>query len=103
MNAITARLDAFKQSRLGQFLEKLQNDQATNLGALLAWGTLSAILPLLLGTLALAGLVLRDPQRLDQVYSALTALLPGQASELLAPALDGVRKQAAAPAGLIAV
>jgi membrane protein len=103
MNALKARLDAFKQSRFGQFLEKVQNDQVTDLAALLAWGTLSAVLPLILGILSITGLVLRDPQRLDEVYRALVALLPGQASDLLGPALDGVRKQSAAPAGLIAL
>ena len=101
MNALKARLEAFRRSRPGQFLQKFQDDQATNLAALLAWGTLSALLPLLLGILGLFGLVIRDPQRLDQVYSVLLALLPAIASDFLGPALEGVRHQAAAPISII--
>src|SRR5712691_11516519 len=47
-------------SRPGQFLTKLLQDEAPNLAALLAWGMLSTLLPLLLGILAVAGLLLRD-------------------------------------------
>ena len=61
MNSIKARLDAFQRSRPGLFGKKLMDDQVPNLAALLAWGTLSAMLPLMLGILGLAGLVLRDP------------------------------------------
>jgi uncharacterized BrkB/YihY/UPF0761 family membrane protein len=45
---------------------KLVHDEAPNLAALLAWDMLSTLLPLLLGILAIGGLVLRDPQHLDQ-------------------------------------
>src|SRR2546430_14740885 len=76
MEALKARLDAFQRSGVGRFLRKVRDDQATNLAALLAWRILNALLPLLLGILALAGLVLRDPERLDQVYSTLLALVP---------------------------
>jgi uncharacterized BrkB/YihY/UPF0761 family membrane protein len=37
-------------------------------------------LPLLLGVLSIAGLVLRDQQRLDQLYGALTSTLPAEAA-----------------------
>ena len=43
------RLKALMGSRVGLFAKKLMDDQAPNLAALLAWGTLSALLPLLLG------------------------------------------------------
>ena len=36
------KLAAFQQSRLGQFLKKVQNDRVPNLAVLLAWGTLKA-------------------------------------------------------------
>jgi hypothetical protein len=39
-------------SRPGQFFTKLLQDEAPNLAALLAWGMLSTLLPLLLGILA---------------------------------------------------
>ncbi len=101
MEALKQKLEAFQRSRLGQFVKKLQDDQATNLAALLAWGTLSTLLPLLLGVLGLTGLVLRDPRHLDQIYTTLLVLVPEQAKEPLGQALDSVRHVSAAGAGLI--
>ena len=98
-----ARLDAFQRSRVGLFVKKVMDDQAPNLAALLAWGTLSALLPLILGMLSVAGLILRDPQRLDQVYNTLLVALPADAAGPVSAALDGVRKEGAAPAGIIAI
>jgi membrane protein len=79
------------------------DDQAPNLAALLAWGTLSAILPLILGVLSVAGLVLRDPKRLDEIYSTLLVLVPAQAAGPLGDALQSVRETSAAPAGILAI
>src|SRR5215475_10807928 len=90
MKTLKARLAGFQRSRPGLFVKKVLDDQMPNLAALLAWGTLSAILPLLLGLLALAGLVLRDQQRLDQVYNSISSVL------------DGMR-QSAASVGIIAI
>jgi membrane protein len=103
MNPLKARLEAFQRSRVGLFVHKLLDDQAPNLAALLAWGTLSALLPLMLGVLTLAGLVLRDPERLNQVYNTILVLVPQQAAGPLTDALDGMRQSAAAPAGVIAL
>jgi len=96
-------LEAFQRSRAGLFVKKVMDDQAPNLAALLAWGTLSAILPLLLGMLAIAGIVLRDPQRLNQVYGAVTSALPSEASGPLTSVLDSMRQGSAAPAGIVAI
>src|SRR5919197_634416 len=95
-------LTRLRGSRPGQFLTKLLQDDAPNLAALLAWGMLSTLLPLLLGILAIAGLLLRDPQRLDQVYSMLLASIPGEAAQPIRGALDSVRATAGA-AGLISL
>jgi membrane protein len=103
MKSLRARFKAFQGSRAGLFVEKLMDDQAPNLASLLAWGTLSAILPLILGVLSVAGLLLRDPQVLDQVYNTLLALLPSQAAGPLGDALQGVRQSSAAPAGAVAL
>jgi len=103
MESLKAKLEAFQRSRAGLFIKKILDDQAPNLAALLAWGTLSALLPLLLGVLSLAGVVLNDPQRLDEIYNTLLALLPGDAAGPVTTALDGIRKASAAPAGIIAV
>src|SRR6266704_5401837 len=96
------RMTRLQRSRPGQFFSKLLQDEAPNLAALLAWGMLSTLLPLLLGLLAIAGLLLRDPQRLDQIYSLLLASIPQEAAQAIHSALDNVRATAGA-AGLISV
>src|SRR3954449_12470754 len=95
MNWLKARLAALQRSRPGLFVQKVLDDKMPNLAALLAWGTLSAILPLLLGLLAIAGLVLRDQDRLDQVYNSITGALPAAAAEPITGVLDGMRQSAA--------
>ncbi len=103
MESLKAKVEAFQRSRAGLFVKKIMDDQAPNLAALLAWGTLSAILPLILGVLSIAGLVLRDPKRLDEVYSTLLQLVPAQAAGPLGDALQSVREASAAPAGILAI
>jgi membrane protein len=103
MDSLKRRLEAFWGSRIGLFVKKVLDDQAPNLAALLAWGTLSTLLPLLLGVLTVAGLVLRDPQRLDDLYQTLLVMVPSQAAGTLGEALQGIRTTAAAPAGVVAV
>jgi membrane protein len=102
MNSLKVRLDAFQRSRAGLFLKKILDDQAPNLAALLAWGTLSAMLPLVLGVLSLAGLVLRDPETLDKVYNTIFAVVPSGAAGPLSEALDNIR-QSAGTAGVVAL
>jgi membrane protein len=102
MDSLKAGLEAFQRTALGQFIKKLSDDQAPNLAALIAWGTLSAILPMLLGVLSLAGLVLRDQRMLDQVYNTLLSALPAEVVQPLTGVLDGMRQSAGA-AGLIAI
>jgi membrane protein len=103
MSAAKGPLDSLQQSRPGLFVKKLLDDQVPNLAALLAWGTLSAMLPLLLGVLSLAGLILRDPQTLDKVYSSLLAAVPSGAAQPMSDALDSIRQASAAPAGAVAL
>jgi membrane protein len=95
-------LNAFQRTRAGLFVRKLLNDQAPNLASLLAWGTLNALLPLLLGVLSLAGLVLRDPARLEQINTAILSALPADVANVLAGVLEGMQ-QAAASAGIVAL
>jgi membrane protein len=103
MNSLKARVEAFQRSRLGLFVKKIMDDQAPNLAALLAWGTMTALLPLILGILSVAGLILRDPERLDQVYRTVLVLVPQEAAGPVSDALDAVRQAAAAPAGIVAL
>jgi membrane protein len=85
------------------FVKKLLDDEAPNLAALLAWGTLSALLPLILGVLSLSGLILNDPQRLDQVYNTLLAVVPSSATGPIGDVLNGMRQASAARVGVIAL
>jgi membrane protein len=103
MNSLKAKLEAFQGSRVGLFIKKVLDDQTPNLGALLAWGTLSTLLPLLLGILSIAGIVLRDQERLDQVYNAIGSALPSAAAGPVTDVLDGMRQGSAAPAGIVAI
>src|SRR5438445_9498096 len=103
MESLKAKLEAFQRSRVGLFVQKVMDDQAPNLAALLAWGTLSAILPLVLGVLSVSGIVLRDPKRLDAIYSTLIMLVPPQAAGPLGDALQSVRQASAESVGIIAV
>lgn len=92
-----------KNSRVGLFAKKLMDDQAPNLAALLAWGTLSALLPLLLGVLSLLGLVLRDPERLNKLSGTLLALLPSEMATLLGGVLEKMQQSPAGLAGVVAL
>ncbi|MCA1644505.1 MAG: YihY/virulence factor BrkB family protein [Chloroflexi bacterium] len=90
------KLAAFQNSRAGQFLKKVMDDRAPNLAVLLAWGTLNTLFPLVLGILAIAGFILRDPQRLDQLTSTLFAVLPQEAATALSTILTTTRESAGA-------
>src|SRR5438105_3765669 len=95
-SAMKDKLAAFQQSRAGQFLKKVMDDRVPNLAVLLAWGTLQTLFPLVLGMLAISGLVLRDPQRLEQLTSALLSLAPGEAATTLRDILTTTRDSAGA-------
>jgi membrane protein len=88
------KLAAFRQSGVGQFIQKFNDDRGTNLAILLAWGMLNTLLPLLLGSLAVAGFVLRDQQHIDQLTGALFTLLPSEAAGVLRGILEGTQRGA---------
>ncbi len=74
------RIEAFQKSPLGRFVRKVLDDRAPNLAIILAWGTLNTLLPLMLGILSLAGLLLRDPQRVQTITNQLLSVLPESAA-----------------------
>jgi membrane protein len=86
-----------KLSLVRSFVQKYFDDRAMMLAALLAWGILNTLLPLILGLLALAGLVLQDPAQLAAVQDAILSVLPPQ----VAPAIRDVMENAAANAGAV--
>src|SRR5260221_6230973 len=102
MESLKAKVEAFQRSRAGFFVKKLMDDQVPNLAALLAWGTLSAILPLILGVLSVAGLVLTAPKRLAEGFSTLLLLVPPQAPGPLGDALQSAREASGGPACILA-
>ena len=79
------------------------DDQAPNLASLLAWGTLTALLPMILGMLSLTGLVLRDPKLVDQVYATVLAVLPTDTAAPLISVIEGLRDAPAGSVGAIAL
>ena len=103
VESLKRRLGEFQRTRAGLLLKKVVDDQAPNLASQLAWGTLTALLPLLLGIVSLAGLILRDPERLDQIYSTIIAVLPSDAAGPVTSALDGIRNEPAGSVGLVAL
>lgn len=96
------KLESLKQSGVGRFVQKLTGDRFTELAILLAWGSLNTFIPVILGLLALGGLVLRDPERLQQMNETIVQLFPDQVSEPLTTILDGMRDNAGI-AGIIGI
>src|SRR5207237_326050 len=82
-DSMREKLEGFKRSRAGQFVQKIQDDRAPNLAILLAWGTLNTLLPLTLGILAISGFVLRDPERMNQLTNVVFSALPSEAAQTL--------------------
>jgi membrane protein len=81
-------LAAFQESPAGRFSKKLGDDRATDLGVLLAWGTLNTLFPLLLGFLAVVGLILRDPQTLEAVKSKILEAFPQEVAGIVGRVLE---------------
>jgi membrane protein len=86
---------AFQQSPAARFTKKLGEDRVGDLAALLAWGTLNTLFPLLLGLLAVAGLVLRDPQTLDAVRSKVLEAFPQDVAGIVGKVLQDTLSGAA--------
>ncbi len=82
---VTAAIDRVdsnsKISALQSFWTKFQHDWCMNLAGLLAYNFLTAILPLLLGILALAAFVLPDPL-IHQLADQISLALPEQGKSL---------------------
>jgi membrane protein len=96
------KLAAFQRSRVGQFVRKVLDDRAPNLAVLLAWGTLNTLLPLFLGVLALAGFVLRDPEKLASLTASMFSVLPAEAAQTLQGILETTADNAGA-AGIVSL
>lgn len=90
------KLAALRESGVARLGKKFMDDRGLDLAILLAWGTLNTLFPVILGLTAIAGLVLRDDQRLQELNSAMLQLLPADVAQPLTKVLDDTRKSAAA-------
>ena len=97
--AVVGRLRA---SPPGQFGQKFMDDRALTLASLVAWGMLNTFLPLLLGVLALLGILLGDSPAAATAEAMLLAALPAWASELVSESFAAIQ-QAAGVAGLVSL
>jgi len=84
-------------SNVRGLVQKFFDDRAMTLASLLAWGIVNTLLPLILGLLALVGLVLQDPAQLKAAEEAILSVLPSQVQ----PAVQEIMDNAVANAGAI--
>lgn len=75
--------ERLKRSGLARFWAKYSADRADEGAVLIAWQALFSLFPLLLGLLAVFGLVLHEDARRQSLASAVTTLFPSQVTGLL--------------------
>jgi membrane protein len=85
---------ALRRTGLGRFAARFLADGGPELATLIAWGTPSTVFPVLLGITAVAGVLLRDPERSARLSATLLHLVPPEAGLLLGAILEDVRRQA---------
>ena len=68
--------------------------QASNFALALAFASFMSMFPIMLGTLSLIGLAIRDPQTYAHFQSLILQVFPGSAQPELEQALHGVRQSA---------
>ncbi|MBV9324698.1 MAG: YihY/virulence factor BrkB family protein [Chloroflexi bacterium] len=93
---VRERLAALQRSAIGGYVAKFFADRGMDLAMLVAWGTLSTVFPVLLGVAAIAGFLLRDPQRAADAQAALVRLAPPEAAQPLAGVLSDTQNDAQA-------
>src|SRR5947207_3506178 len=76
--------------------------QASNFALALAFASFMSMFPIMLGTLSLIGLAIRDPQTYAHFQSLVLQVCPASAQSELQKALDGV-KQSAGWLGLVSI
>src|SRR5690349_1256863 len=61
--------------RVRPFSSRVLKDDVTMLASVVAWGVVSSIIPILVGLIAISGLVLRDPVKQRIVIASLSQAL----------------------------
>jgi membrane protein len=92
--------DVVRASGLGRFVARLLEDDFARLAVLLAWGSLTTLMPLLITVSGFGSLVLRDPTVASHLSQTLTQSLPGGSAQLVERAMEQARERGIA-AGLI--
>jgi membrane protein len=90
------------RTRPARFVQKFLDDRALTLASLVAWGILNTFLPLLLGIVALVGLVFGRLAAASAVEETLVAMLPAAMGTLVQDILGSV-EQVAGVAGLVSL
>ncbi len=88
---VVDRLKSSMPARLGTAYGQ---SQASNFGAALAFNAFLTMFPMILGILAVVGLVIRDPATLLKVQRLIVDVFPGDAQPQLLKALEGVKRSA---------
>jgi membrane protein len=89
-----ALLERLRGSFPGRVATAYGESKAGNYAAGLAFNAFMTMFPLMLGLLAVLGLVLRDPGTMSKAQSMLLSVFPSNAQEQLAQVLKGARSSA---------
>lgn len=76
-------LQRARKTLVGRFATAWGELRAGEGAILIAWQLLFSLFPLVIGMMSIAGLVLRDPERLTAIAGAITQQFPEQASDLV--------------------
>ena len=90
----TGKLDQLKASYPSRLLRAYGQSQTGNYAAGLAFNAFMSMFPLMLGLLAVLGLVIHDPHVQQHFESTVVGFFPNDAHSVLTHALDGVRQHA---------
>ena len=87
-------LDRLKRSRPVQVFQAYGASNGASYANGLAFTAFLAMFPLILGMLAVAGIIIRDPGAQAKVYDTVASVFPGDAHEQILSALQGVQHSA---------
>jgi membrane protein len=87
-------IEKLKTSRVVQVIKAYGDSHAGSYASGLAMNAFLAMFPLILGILAIVGLVIRDPGLQQQVYTAVASVFPADAHDQIVKALQGVKQNA---------
>ena len=90
--AVKALLERLRSSYAGRLLQAFGQTQASNYAGSVALSMFMSMFPLMLGVLAIVGLVIRDPGTQARITSSLLSFFPTDAGSALTGVLKGVKQ-----------